>query len=246
MMGENDDNTPKEANSTLGFGASGSPMTFGQVLTLVQSIRTEIRDSEKGLRADIKEIKDLSEVIRTEDRTRAKELHDKIDDKVKDLHERIDAIVKELRDKINDESKGINDKTDDLTERVKGLESDKESLMIQIRDIKNSLDEIDTAGNIKERFDKIDAFHEKAGDVGKRLDNLEDANKEKDEFGDIPFFLRPSYIKAMGLAVAAVITAVAIAYYTFKDGPSPEKDATPTIEVSPTIEIIKGEPKDSE
>jgi hypothetical protein len=73
----------------------------------------------------------------------------------------------------------------------------------------------------KELHQKFDSRSEK---FDERLDKLKDdvttlrsevatfnkimEKKEKGEFDDAPFYARPSYIKAMGLAIAAIIAAV--------------------------------------
>lgn len=104
-----------------------------------------------------------------------------------------------------------------------------EANMIRV-ELRTDLEKVSDASRErdKELHIKIDTKHEKFDD---RLDELQKqvllaqgeftaakvesatlktslANKDKGEFDDVPFYARPSYIKAMGMAIAAVIVAV--------------------------------------
>ena len=103
-------------------------------------------------------------------------------------------------------------------------------VMMVRQEIRSDLEKVSDASRErdKELHQKIDKLFEKLDD---RLDELQKqvllaqgeftaakvesatiktalANKDKGEFDDLPFYARPSYIKAMGYAIAAVIVAV--------------------------------------
>jgi DNA repair exonuclease SbcCD ATPase subunit len=146
-MGEN-----QEKRET--FGASKTQMEFAQVLNLLNAKSDEIRHVKQEIQADIKDIRGRLDT----------------------LSERLSSKVSELYTYTNNEVRPLDARVDSLEARIRGLESDKESFVIQIRDLKS------------------------------RMDRLEST---RDEFSDIPFYFRPNWIKAFGLAIAAVIAALA-------------------------------------
>jgi uncharacterized protein YoxC len=160
-MGE--ESKERKDPGTLGHGASNTQMNFGQVLTLIQNMQDGVREDLREVRSEIqdgfKEVRAEIQGVDDRDRGRSKELHDKVDK----LAEDIDV------------------KVEDLISKVSGLESDKDSFIVQVKDVK------------------------------KRLDALEEADKDTDEFSDLPFYFRPAWYKAFGVAVAAVIAAVVAA-----------------------------------
>lgn len=104
----------------------------------------------------------------------------------------------------------------------------------------------------KELHQKLDQRNEKFDD---RLDKLKDdvtklssevetfnkimGDKDKGEFDDVPYYYRPSYIKAMGMALAAVLGAIIVSWGLVKvAGPPPHDD--------PPAADAPAEPGDSE
>jgi hypothetical protein len=84
-----------------------------------------------------------------------------------------------------------------------------------------------------ELFEKLDEATQKITKLETEFENL----KDKDEFGDVPWYFRPAWVKSFGLAVAAVIVALAVAF-GLKGGdgkakPPPKPAANPEASEAP-------------
>lgn len=84
------------------------------------------------------------------------------------------------------------------------------------------------------RRDTDSELYEKIEDATKIITKLEtefENLKGKDEFGDVPWYFRPAWVKSFGLAIAAVIVALAVAFGL--RGPPPPPKAAPKPPANP-------------
>lgn len=136
-----------------------------------------------------------------------------------------------LMDRFHEADRQIEAKIEVVEERRRALAGE---LHMKIDGVKEGLD--DDIDELMTRTVTLESdkksFQLQVQDVKDRLDKLEEGGK--DEFANIVFFLRPSYIKAMGVAVAAVVLGVAGAWYAVQSRggleEKPEKPEKPAIE----------------
>lgn len=100
-----------------------------------------------------------------------------------------------LMDKFHDADKDLEEKIEKLEERRR-----------------------DTDGDL---FLKIEEATKKITKLETEFENL----KGKDDFGDVPFYFRPAWVKAFGLAIAAVIAALIAAFLAMGGGGPPPHPA---------------------
>lgn len=95
------------------------------------------------------------------------------------------------------------------------------------KEIRNQIDQLerDDRGRDEKRDDRIDATDKELAALREAVSGLK--AKHEGEFADVPWYFRPTYIKALGLAIAAVVGAVALAWYASSGGPPPPKAAPP-------------------
>lgn len=108
-----------------------------------------------------------------------------------------------LMDKFHDADKDLEEKIEKLEDRRR-----------------------DTDGEL---FLKIEEATKKITKLETEFENL----KDKDEFGDVPWYFRPAWVKSFGLAIAAVIVALAVAFGL--RGPPPKAEAPPHHKDKPAI-----------
>ena len=86
-----------------------------------------------------------------------------------------------------------------------------------------------------ELYEKIEDATQKITTLETELKNL----KGKDEFGDVPWYFRPAWVKSFGLAIAAVIVALAVAFGL--RGPPPKAEAPPKPPANPEATEAPGD-----
>lgn len=99
------------------------------------------------------------------------------------------------------------------------------------KEIRDQIDQLkrDDRGRDEKRDDRIDATDKELAALREAVSGLK--AKHEDQFADVPWYARPSYIKAVGLSIAAVIGAIAVAWYASSGGPPlPKAGSPPAIE----------------
>ena len=245
---------PGEGQGTLGHGASGSSMNFGQVLTLIQNMQNEAKEEIRAIRDELRKQEDRhKEELRTI-RDDLQKQEDRGRGRARELHEKTDELGKHIFIKIGAVEKAYDEKCDAISEKVVGLESDKESFTIQIKDVKGRLDKVELAGDVKKRLDDLEES-DKATDAIKTdvakdiatvnttvatvktevkgLKKAVETIQDNDPYKGAKFWQRPGYLAAMGTAIAGVITAIILALGAWKsDASDKDKDKDKTEKTS--------------
>jgi len=206
------DSSPKPSET---LGGHGGGIKMSAVLELMDRFAAQT----DGIRDDIRRVEDAVRRVEDADRGRARELHEKIDSLGKDLHAKTETLTKEFREKIEEVQK--EDRRRD-EERRNMVEERAQKIDTRLDDIANEL--VTGIGNLRtEMSTQIATLQAEVSGL---------KAKHEGEFADAPWYLRPAYVRALGMAIAALIAAIAGAWYVASGQAPPEKEEKPKAPVT--------------